>query len=103
MVMYCSSKINYEQLRLLDQKGKESMRVNCRQGQPQVVAKKELQDKSMHDYYLNGLSLKEGEIYVSPLNLNMEHEQIERPLKPIVRLVTPMIDKNGKQNGFFVS
>jgi PAS domain S-box-containing protein len=102
MVMYCSSKINYEQLRILSLLGMELMRVNCHEGQPEVVPKEQLQDKSKRDYFLDAQSLQAKQIYVSPLNLNMEHGKTEHPLKPIVRLVMPLSDKNENKSGYLV-
>jgi PAS domain S-box-containing protein len=102
MLMYCSSKLNYNQLRILDMQGMEIKRVNCKKGQPQFVSKQQLQDKSQQEYYLNALKLKVGEVYVSPLSLNIEHGKVQTPITPMVRLITPLANKSGEKLGFVI-
>ena len=43
----------------------------------EVIKKSELQDKSLRYYFNETMNLDGGEIYVSPLDLNVENEKIE--------------------------
>src|SRR5581483_10224134 len=43
-----------------------------------------------------------GEVFISPFDLNVEHEQIERPLKPTIRFATPVFDRAGAKRGVLV-
>lgn len=88
----------YDQLRYLDLNGNEVIRINYNSGIPTIVPKNELQNKSDRYYLQDSLQLKNGEIYISILDLNIEHGEIEIPHKPMIRLVTPVFDdKNIKQ------
>ncbi|MGH0053675.1 MAG: hypothetical protein ACQ5SW_09830, partial [Sphaerochaetaceae bacterium] len=74
----------YDQIRLLDAQGMERLRVDYRDGQPQVIAESFLQDKSKRYYYQNSKTLKPNQLFISPLDLNVENEVIELPEKPMV-------------------
>ncbi len=92
----------YDQIRLLDRDGKEIVRVNATENGPVIVPPEELQDKS-HRYYFSDLrKLQKGEIYLSPLDLNVEHGEIDTPYKPALRLAAPIVDDQGGNRGFIV-
>jgi signal transduction histidine kinase len=46
--------------------------------------------------------LDRGEVFVSPFDLNVEHEAIEKPLKPVIRFATPVFDRNSGKRGVLV-
>lgn len=95
-------KQTYDQIRLLDLNGRERIRVNyTREGAVSVPAA-ELQDKSDRYYFRDAESLRAGEVLVSEFDLNQEHGQIERPLKPVIRFVTPVVDEQATARGFLV-
>ena len=62
----------------------------------------QLQDKSKCYYFQETVSLSEGEIFISPLDLNVEHGEIEQPLKPMIRLGTPLYNQQGKKSGILL-
>lgn len=80
----------YSQLRLLDQHGQELARVDHRGGLIQVVPQDALQNKADRYYVEAGQRLQPGEVYLSPLDLNIESGQIEYPLNPTLRAVSPV-------------
>lgn len=88
--VFASHKQIYDQVRFLDARGQEKVRVNLNHGQPSVVAVADLQDKSQRYYFRDTYSLNEGKIFVSPLDLNIENQAIERPFKPMIRFGTPV-------------
>lgn len=89
----------YDQLRLLSENGHEIIRINFSEDNVQVVDEDSLQDKS-HRYYFSELAgLNDNEIYISPFDLNMEHGVIEHPIKPMLRIGTPIIDADGQFSG----
>ena len=93
----------YDQLRLLDQNGREIVRVN-RVGQDAVaVLKNDLQDKSDRYYFRSVRDLAVGEVFVSRLDLNVENGQIETPWKPMIRIATPLADRFGHKAGVLVA
>lgn len=91
----------YDQFRLIDLKGKEILRYE-RDSNSTNLIEGELQDKSKRDYFIDGLKLKKGEIYLSQINLNRENEKIEKPYLPVVRGMTPIFDNSKNQIGFVI-
>ena len=92
----------YDQIRLLDLSGKEMIRINYANGQATRVKRSELQDKSDRYYVREARSLHVGDVFVSELDLNLEHGQIEKPLKPVVRFVTPVTNQEDATQGYLV-
>lgn len=92
----------YDQIRFIDLQGREQVRINWRDGRAQVSPATALQDKADRYYVRNTLALGQGEIYVSPFDLNVEHGQIEQPIKPMIRLGTPVFDGQGRKRGLIV-
>jgi len=99
---FASRKALYDQIRFLDENGREIVRVNWNNGHPESVPPDRLQDKSSRYYVRETLALTQGEIYVSPLDLNIEHGTIERPLKPMIRFGTPIFDRQGHKRGIII-
>ncbi len=91
---------NYDQIRWIDQTGQERVRVNFNSGKPVAVDQANLQNKGNRYYFTDTLKLNKGEFFISPLDLNMEHGEIERPLKPMIRIGTPVFDEAGQRKGF---
>jgi len=89
----------YGQLRYLDNSGQEKIRVNYDKGEVQVARENELQNKSNRYYFTDTLQLAEKEVFVSPLDLNIENGQIERPFKPVIRFGTPVFDSENTKSG----
>lgn len=94
----------FQQLRLLSSSGVELIRVDQIPGNKAVkISKEKLQDKSDRYYYINATTLEQNEIYISPLDLNIENGKIEIPFKPMIRFVYPIISDNGSKLGYFVA
>ncbi len=85
---------SYDQARFLDHEGRERARINYNNGAPTVVAQSELQDKQQRYYFKETIALAGGQVYLSPLDLNVEHGRIETPHKPIIRIATPLYRNN---------
>jgi diguanylate cyclase (GGDEF)-like protein len=80
----------YDQIRFIDSSGKETLRINNSQGNIAVVEKELLQNKSDRYYFIETMKLKDGEIFISQFDLNKENGVIETPLKPTLRMSTPI-------------
>ena len=91
------------QLRFINAEGKEVIRVdrNVCYAIPYLVNHNDLQDKHDRYYFKKILSLHKGEYWMSKLDLNIEHGQIERPYKPVIRMGTPVF-KEGKKVGILI-
>ena len=100
---FASRKQLYDQIRFIDLAGNEMIRVNYRKpGEVSVVPQDELQTKAMRYYFQQALQLERGEIFVSPFDLNEEHGTLQRPIKPVVRFLTPAFSDTGEKRGFVV-
>ncbi len=89
----------YDQIRLLDKSGTEIVRVNYNDGNPHVVASEKLQNKSRRYYFRQSWQLAKDEIYISPLDLNVEQGRIQSPYKSMLRIGTPVYESTGKKKG----
>ncbi len=89
----------YNQIRFLDINGMEKVRVNENQGLSVRATAEELQSKKQRYYFKDCFKLGNGEIYISPFDLNIEQGKIEEPFKPMIRLGTPIFDKSGEKRG----
>jgi signal transduction histidine kinase/DNA-binding response OmpR family regulator len=92
----------YDQIRILDNNGMELIRINFNNGHPAPVPSDGLQNKADRYYFKESMSLKNGEIYVSPFDLNVENKKIEVPLKPMIRVSTPVFDDAGRRIGLVI-
>jgi len=93
----------YDKLRWIDENGQERVRVNDVSGQPVAVPRNQLQSVAESYYFKEGMRLKPGEVYISPLDLNVEHGKVETPRKPALRLVTPISASDGRPRGVLVA
>jgi diguanylate cyclase (GGDEF)-like protein/PAS domain S-box-containing protein len=92
----------YDQIRLLDLNGYEDIRVDLKTNGASIIPDKDLQPKSDRYYFQNSINLNKGQIYISPMDLNIEHDAIELPYKPMVRAATPVFDNLGNKHGILV-
>ncbi|HET8579182.1 MAG TPA: ATP-binding protein [Methylomirabilota bacterium] len=90
------------QVRFLSARGVEVVRVDRRDGRLYVVPEDELQDKVDRYYVHEGMGLEPGQVYVSPLDLNVEHGRIEIPERPVIRFATPIADRKGVKRGLLI-
>lgn len=102
LLTFAAHRSRYDQIRFIDLQGREQVRVNWHGGRVQASPAAALQDKSDRYYVRNILKLGQGEIFVSPFDLNVEHGEIEQPIKPTIRLGTPVFDDQGRKRGLIV-
>ncbi|MCF6280848.1 MAG: PAS domain S-box protein [Candidatus Polarisedimenticolaceae bacterium] len=99
---FAEKKALYDQIRFLDTNGMENVRINYVDGKAQEVTGSALQNKSNRYYFREAFSLGRDKIYLSPLDLNIEDNRIEQPLKPVMRFATPLFDLSGRKQGVVV-
>jgi len=90
---------DYDQIRYLNAAGKELIRVNNTVDGPRIVAADKLQNKAKRNYILGCNQLKQGELFLSRFDLNIEHGEIEKPYKPTIRIGTPIFNAQGNRAG----
>ena len=89
----------YDQIRYLDVRGQEVVRVNSNNGVPAIVAAHHLQNKQDRYYFIEANLFDAGEVYFSPLDLNVERGMVETPHRPMIRAATPVVDDQGDRHG----
>jgi diguanylate cyclase (GGDEF)-like protein/PAS domain S-box-containing protein len=92
----------YDQIRWIDETGRERFRVNYNDGRPAAVRSVKLQNKADRDYFTEAMKLSGDELYFSPFDLNVENGKIAIPRKPTIRIAMPIIDRDGKKRGIFI-
>lgn len=95
-------KDEYDQIRLFDKSGNEIVRVNHNSGLPYIVPAEKLQNKGKRYYFRDTIVLPRGDIFVSPMDLNIENGQVEVPHKPMIRFGMPLHDDSGMSVGALI-
>jgi|GEM_PF-2097012 len=92
----------YDQIRFIDKKGMEIIRVDYNEGLPVIIPKSRLQNKADRYYFIDAMAKQKNQVYVSPLDLNIENGQIERPFKPMIRFGMPIFDNRNNRVGVII-
>lgn len=90
------------QIRLITADGQEWVRVDRKPNGVYVVPRSELQPKGDRYYFRDAMDVNVGQIYVSPLDLNVEFGKIEKPERPVIRVATPVAAANGSKIGVLI-
>ncbi|WP_373019477.1 response regulator [Thiomicrorhabdus sp.] len=96
-VTFSEQNRRYAQIRILDLTGHEVVRIDRKNGKSFRIPEDQLQDKSNRYYFTSSERLKPGEIYQSPLDLNVEQGEIEMPWRPMLRFATPITGYSHQQ------
>ena len=99
---FSTQKQIFDQIRFIDKDGTEMNRVNFNNGHPSIVLKNNLQSKKNRYYFEDTYRLNPGQIFVSPLDLNIENGKVEIPLKPMIRFGTPVVNSKGEKIGIIL-
>lgn len=83
---------NFFQVRFLGLDGKELIRIDKDKvtNNSFIVGKQNLQDKSNRYYFQDTIKLSQGTYWRSKIDLNVEHDKIEKPIRPTIRVSTPV-------------
>ena len=92
----------YFQLRFLDKEGMEQLRVDRLLAGPAVIPREALQPKGHRYYFQKGIQGGRDDVYVSDLDLNVEHGKVETPHRPTLRFACPAINRDGIKLGVVV-
>jgi len=95
------NKEDYDQIRFIDEAGFEIARVDNDEDII-VVPTSELQNKSDRYYFTQTKELAYDQIFISPLDLNIEKGEIELPYKAMVRFATPIYDGENVFKGILI-
>ncbi len=92
----------YDKIRWIDETGMERLRINYGSPRSIRVPTSELENKSKRYFFYDTFKLNAGEIFVSPLDLNVDNNEIEIPHKPTIRLGMPVFDRDGRKRGILL-
>ena len=67
-----------------------------------AIPAERLQNKGTRYFFTDTMALNPGQVFVSPLDLNIEGNAIEIPYKPMLRFATPVVDAAGKRRGIVI-
>ena len=97
-----TKKKSFLQLRLIDIKGQELIRVENIDGTPKLLPINQLQNNINKKYYSTITQLKDGELYVSPMDLSLENKEVKKPYTPLIRFSTPLYSNTGEFKGIII-
>jgi PAS domain S-box-containing protein len=98
-VFFSRDNPDYDQIRYLDENGREVIRVNQN---GEIVPVNQLQNKADRPYFQLTNALGPDQVYLSAIDLNVEKGAVEQPIKPMLRLAMPVFDANGRRRGVFI-
>ena len=87
--------IAYLQIRYIDKNGHEVIRVERQHENLHIAPKKDLQNKSNSLYFQTTKKLNPHQVYISDIDLNMEHGKVASPFQPVIRVASPVYSSNG--------
>jgi len=96
---FSKAKGKYDQIRYIDKTGMEVLRINKSADRFYAEKKVRLQQKTLRYYFKDTFSLDNNEVFVSPMDLNVENGSIELPYKPTIRIGTPVFNRDGEKVG----
>lgn len=97
------NKLVYQQLRMLNERGDEVVRVDYYDNQVFVPWEEELKNQANTDYFIEAKKLKQGQVYISPVSINQEYSELEKMNVPVIRFSTPILDINNQFRGVMVA
>jgi diguanylate cyclase (GGDEF)-like protein/PAS domain S-box-containing protein len=91
----------YDKIRILDLNGNEVYSVINNDGNPTSTKQIQLENKSDRYYFEESKDLQASEVFISKFDYNITNDKIDSPMKPTLRLVTPIYLDNTKK-GYLV-
>jgi len=101
-IIFSDQKRIYNQIRFIDINGDEIIRIEFNQNGSYSVNKSTLQNKKNRYYFEDTADLENGDIYISPIDLNIESNIIQTPFVPMIRVSTPVFNDDGDRIGIIV-
>lgn len=83
--------------------GREIVRVNRIGDDIEIVDDANLQRKGNRPYFQEAAKLRAGEIYVSPIDANVENGKVVQPFETTIRAATPVFTEEGKLFGIIIA
>lgn len=100
---FLRQKPEYDQVRWVGADGRERLRVYRTAEGAAIASPDQLQDKTGRYYFDATMGLDRGQLYVSALDLNVEHGRVEEPRKPTLRVALPLFATDGRRAGILIA
>ncbi len=104
---FANEKDIFHQIRYIDENGQEIVNIDAREGVSKILD--DLQNKKDRYYFIETIDLEFWEIFISPLDLNIENGEIENrgtveepAYIPVIRYATPVFDSDGNSKGIVI-
>jgi len=104
---FADEKDIFHQIRYIDENGQEIVNIDSREGVSKILSN--LQNKKDRYYFIETIDLELGEIFISPLDLNVEDGEIENrgteeepAYIPVIRYATPVFDSEENSKGIVI-
>lgn len=98
---FLESKSNYTQVRFLNERGNEIVRVSAGSGRTAVVPKALWRAQAGPQYIERAYELSAGQVFVSPFDLDFEVNP-SGPPQPTIRFASPVFDRDGDKRGIVI-
>jgi methyl-accepting chemotaxis protein len=92
----------YQQVRFIDIKGMEVVRIDRNKGKSRNISDTVLQDKSSSEYFKQTINKENDSLYISDIGLNQENGRIEQPIRSVIHFSTPVFNKDNILQGILV-
>ena len=100
---FIANKIEYLQIRYIDDNGNEIVRVQMNEhNKVEAVSDDLLQNKANELYFIQTLKMPHDQVYYSNVSLNREHGVVQVPHQPVLRLAAPVLSENNQVQGIIV-
>lgn len=90
------------QIRFISNSGFEILRVDHDREEDFADSIENKQNKQDRDYFKKAQLLKENELYISPINLNREYNELSYPLTAVIRMAMKVYQPSGQPAGILV-
>lgn len=101
-VLFSNTARIYAEIRWIDETGLERFRIEQKDGAAVIVPQNRLQSKGARYFFTDTMALTQGQVFVSPLDLNVDLGKVEIPYKPMIRFATPVVTDAGRQRGIVI-
>ncbi len=100
---FSASAPQYDQIRWLDERGQERVRVDFSEaGEARLAPPSALQNKAARYYFVEAMALGKGDFYLSRLDPNPQPGPREALANPTLRAATPLFAASGRARGVLV-
>ncbi|MBF0266793.1 MAG: EAL domain-containing protein, partial [Gammaproteobacteria bacterium] len=99
---FSNNKRTYDEIVWIDNNGLEKIRINYNNGNVKNVPYDKLQNRIDSEYFKQVITLDDGQIYVSPIDLGHENSKSTLNDKQIIRIAMPVYDSNDQNKGILL-